>query len=122
MCVLKLSRTALPGNYVFEEGGYEAHNAPNSGDALGIRPRNRDQLSLPTDVMLLLIGGRGMADPMATLTTRTQLLNISANSFDGNMRHGVLERGTNFLQRPFTPDALTRKVRKIIDESRRVGE
>ena len=121
MCVLKLSRTALPGNYVFEEGGYEAHNAPNSGDAIGIRTRNRDQLILPTDVMLL-ISGRGMADPMATLTTRTQVLNISANSFDGNMRHGVLERGTNFLQRPFTLDALTRKVRKIIDESRRVGE
>jgi len=36
--------------------------------------------------------------------------------------HGVLETETHFIQKPFTPDALARKVREVLDESSRENE
>jgi hypothetical protein len=33
----------------------------------------------------------------------------------GIVHHGILEPGTEFLEKPFSPDALARKVRKVLD-------
>ena len=37
-------------------------------------------------------------------------------AFDTVIRHGVLEEGTAFLQKPFTPVALANKVRDVLDK------
>ncbi len=31
------------------------------------------------------------------------------------MRHGIIETSSNFIQKPFTFDALARKVRELLD-------
>jgi hypothetical protein len=31
------------------------------------------------------------------------------------MRHGVIEANTNFMQKPYTPEAITNKIRQILD-------
>ena len=33
------------------------------------------------------------------------------------MRHGIAESESNYLQKPFTPDVLTRKVRDLLDQT-----
>ena len=59
--------------------------------------------------------GRVLAEKMALLYPDTKVLFMSGYTEHAITAHGVLEAGAFLLQKPFTRDALTRKVREVLD-------
>ena len=72
---------------------------------------------LITDVMLPGLSGRDLAHQIQELKPTIPILFISGYSDDAVERHGNLDAGTHFLQKPFTPIQLGKKIREILDAS-----
>jgi FixJ family two-component response regulator len=69
---------------------------------------------LLTDVVLEQMGGPELAKRLTAIRPEMKVLYISGYTDDAVIHHGV-STGTAFLQKPFTTDALAKKVREVLD-------
>jgi len=87
-----------------------------ANDALEIGERHKKHIHLLlTDVVMPQMSGRELAEHLAPLHPETKVLYMSGYADHAVVQHGLLEPGTVFLQKPFTPDALARKLREALD-------
>jgi YesN/AraC family two-component response regulator len=68
-----------------------------------------------TDVVMPQMGGRELAEKLKLKFPNLKILYTSGYTDDAVMRHGVIEANTNFMQKPYTPEAITNKIRQILD-------
>ena len=97
--------------------GYCVLEATDAQAALTFCRQHRGPIHLLiTDVIMPGMNGQTLADHLVSLRTDMRVLFISGHLGDAVARHGVLPPSAAFLQKPFTPDTLTRKVREILDK------
>jgi PAS domain S-box-containing protein len=103
---------------VLERQGYTVLEAPNGEAALRLAQHHDGPIHLLlTDVVMPLLSGRQLAEQLARARPGVKVLYTSGYTDDSVVRHGVLEAGTAYLQKPFSPESLARKVREVLDAS-----
>ncbi|HVH68611.1 MAG TPA: PAS domain S-box protein [Gemmatimonadales bacterium] len=101
---------------VLERQGYTVLEAPTAEKALAIAAQYSGAIHLLlTDVIMPGMNGRELATRLAHVRPETRVIFMSGYTDDTVMRHGVLELGSTYVQKPFAPDAIARKVREVLD-------
>ncbi|MBI1876795.1 MAG: response regulator, partial [Chloroflexi bacterium] len=103
--------------YLLQADGYPVLAAGNGAEALQMCARHNGPLHVLITDMIMPGGmnGHELAERLISLYPELKVLYMSGYTDEAIVRHGVLARGVTFLQKPFTPDALARKIREILD-------
>jgi signal transduction histidine kinase/ActR/RegA family two-component response regulator len=98
--------------------GYTILMAENGAAALDICERNAAGIDLVlTDVVMPRLSGPDMVRRLSELRPGLKVLYVSGYTDHAIVHHGVLDRGTPFLEKPFTPVNIGRKVRQVLDQT-----
>ncbi|MEA5113458.1 MAG: ATP-binding protein [Geobacteraceae bacterium] len=103
---------------VLKETGYVIHVAENAEEAIKICSRLKEPVHLLlSDVIMPAMNGRELAQRLMKKYENLTVLYMSGYTDSIIAQHGVLEQGTAFIGKPFTPEALIRKVRETLDKA-----
>ena len=99
-----------------QESGYDVLTAADGAEALETARRcSRPIHLLLTDVVMPGINGRVLAERLTPKQPGMRVLYMSGYTDSFIAGHGVLEAGTHLLHKPFTQEALAKKVRELLD-------
>jgi CheY-like chemotaxis protein len=94
--------------------GYEVIEARNGLEALAMCAGHTGEIHLVvTDVVMPGMGGGELARRLETARPGVPVMLMSGYTDDEIVRHGIAEAREWFLEKPFSPDALLRKVRDV---------
>jgi PAS domain S-box-containing protein len=103
---------------VLKEYGYHVLESETPQEAVEIGEDRQTRIDLLlTDVVMPGMSGRNIAEHLAFLRPEMKVLYMSGYTDDAIIHHGVLQAGVAFMQKPFTPEVLARKVREVLDMS-----
>jgi PAS domain S-box-containing protein len=101
---------------ILKTQGYTVVTAANPDEALAVAREFKGPIQLMvTDVVMPGMSGLQLAERLAPTRPDMRVLFMSGYTNDAIGHQGVLDPGTAFLQKPFTPNALARKVREVLE-------
>ena len=109
----KLARQTLSGY------GYRIVEASNGDEAITIAANHEGHIHLLlTDVIMPGINGRDLGIKLLETRPSLRVLFMSGYTDDAIVHQGVLDESANFIQKPFAPESLARKVREVLDQEK----
>jgi PAS domain S-box-containing protein len=100
---------------VLSEAGHQVISAGNGRAALRLLEQHPDRIDLLiTDVVMPEMGGPELAAHLASSRPGLAILYMSGYTDHALLHRGVIEQGTAFLQKPFLPEALLKKVDELL--------
>jgi two-component system, cell cycle sensor histidine kinase and response regulator CckA len=104
---------------ILQRAGYTVLSAPDGVEAIRLMGEpGRNVHLLVTDVVMPGIGGRDLVRYVRDTCPDLRVLFVSGYTEEGIRRHGVLDTGSAFLEKPFTAERLAQKVREVLDTPR----
>ena len=101
---------------VLEHHGYRVLAVATPHDAIEMARGYHEPIHLlVSDVVLPHMSGRALASHVIDIRPEIRVLYTSGYTDNTITQLGVLDPGTPFIQKPFTPDSLVRKVREVLD-------
>lgn len=99
-----------------KENGYQVLSAANGAEAQQAAAKCPGPIHLLlTDVVMPGINGRVLAEHLAPRHPTMKVLYMSGYTDTFIAGHGVLEQGIHLIHKPFTEEALMRKIRELLD-------
>jgi len=99
---------------ILEERGYRVIEASSGEEALKMAESAREIDLLLTDVVLRGMNGGELARRLSATHRDMGVLCMSGYTESGVVQQGILEAGQNFISKPFQPQELVSKVRKVL--------
>jgi len=114
--MLRMIKTML------ERLGYTVAAAKTPGEAIKYAQKNKGEIHLIlTDVVMPEMNGRDLANRLLTTHPDLKCLFMSGYTADAIARHGVLDEGANFVQKPFSKEQLGAKIRQVLDKDNTIA-
>ena len=98
-----------------ESSGYKVLEAEDAENALAMCANYDGPIHLLlTDVVMPQMSGPAVAEKVAALRPGIKVLYMSGYTDDAVLHHGVLSQDMPFIQKPFSPTALRKKIREVL--------
>ncbi|MBN1291951.1 MAG: PAS domain S-box protein [Candidatus Latescibacteria bacterium] len=105
------------GRRMLERLGYHVIAASTPGEAIRQAEEHAGKIDLLiTDVVMPEMNGRDVAQNLLSLYPNIKSLFMSGYTANVIAHQGVLDEGVQFIQKPFSMQDLSRKVRDVLDE------
>ena len=103
-------------NAVLTKVGYNVVEAVNGVAALSMCKNLEGEIHLLlTDMVMPEMNGPELVRQLAGMRPHMRVLHMSGYTPNAIVQHEVFEERMSFLQKPFTPSALAKKVREVLD-------
>ena len=105
---------------ILESAGYKTLEAANGGEALLLCERFGSGIALVlTDIVMPGMSGKELYERLSRINPAMKVVYMSGYTDNAIVHHGILDRETHFINKPFTVNDLLSKIRIALDENER---